>query len=33
MRDLHRRLDQIPADLEDYYEQMLGTLEPFYFVL
>lgn len=32
MRDLHRRLDQIPADLEDDYEQMLGTLEPFYFV-
>jgi len=31
MRDLQRRLDQIPADLEDYYEQMLGTLEPFYF--
>jgi len=31
MRDLRRRLDQIPADLEDYYEQMLGTLEPFYF--
>lgn len=30
MRDLQRRLDQIPADLEDYYEQMLGTLEPFY---
>jgi len=32
MRDLQRRLDQIPVDLEDYYEQMLGTLEPFYFV-
>jgi len=31
MRDLQRRLDQVPADLEDYYEQMLGTLEPFYF--
>lgn len=31
MRDLQRRLDQILADLEDYYEQMVSSLEPFYF--
>ena len=30
IRDLQRRLDKIPADLEAYFEQIMGTLEPFY---
>ena len=30
IRDLQRRLDMIPADLCQYFEQMMTTLEPFY---
>ena len=29
--DLQRRLKAIPADLEEYFERMISTLEPFYF--
>ncbi|MCJ1384759.1 hypothetical protein MMC17_007877 [Xylographa soralifera] len=28
--DLQRRLDLIPADLEEYFSHMMGTLDPFY---
>ena len=30
IKDLHRRLDMIPADLSEYFGQMMTTLEPFY---
>ena len=30
IRDLRRRLDMIPADLSQYFRQMMTTLEPFY---
>ena len=29
--DLQRRLDSLPPDLEDLYEKMLNSLDPFYF--
>lgn len=28
--DLTRRLDEIPADLEAYFDKMMGNLDPFY---
>ncbi|KAG8528473.1 uncharacterized protein KY384_007391 [Bacidia gigantensis] len=28
--DLKRRLDELPSDLEEYFAQIIGTLEPFY---
>ena len=30
IRDLKRRLDHTPADLESYFAQLMSTLEPFY---
>ena len=30
LKDLQRRLDLIPADLEAFFEQIMGTIEPFY---
>ena len=30
IRDLQRRLDMIPADLSQFFRQMMTTLEPFY---
>jgi len=29
--DLQRRLDAIPSDLEDVFDRMLGSLDPFYY--
>ncbi|KAI0015783.1 hypothetical protein F4780DRAFT_46167 [Xylariomycetidae sp. FL0641] len=30
MRDLHRRLDTLPEQLEPFFDRMLDTIEPFY---